>query len=118
MSKKNSDNAKGPMAGYFFQPERALLYLAGLDSKEQYISIELVDDVSVHNEDGSVIISEQDKHSILISKASTFQDSSLDLWHTFELWIHKLNNNIFESTTLLTCCTNKTIPRTALIFKI
>lgn len=49
-----SDSAVGPLAGYLFQFEKALLYLSELEKPTEFISIEEVDDVSTHAPDGSV----------------------------------------------------------------
>lgn len=112
-----SDSAKGPLAGYLFQFERALLLLAGLDNKKDYISIESVDDIAKHNEKGTVILTEQAKHSISNS-GTTFQDTSYALWRTIEIWIGKLEKNILNDKTVFVCSTNKVIAKTSLLYKI
>jgi len=112
-----SDTAKGPLAGYLFQFEKALLILSNLDKDNDYISIEEVDDIATHKDNGTVLITFQAKNSISNS-GTTFEDTSFALWRTLQIWIDKLEKNIFNNDTLFICSTNKTIPRTALLYKI
>lgn len=109
-----SDSAKGPLAGYLFQFEKALLLLASLESENDYISIENVDDIASHNENGTVLLTVQAKHSISNS-GTTFEDTSYALWRTLQIWIEKLEQNIFDSNTKFICSTNKNIPNTSLL---
>lgn len=112
-----SDIAKGPAGGYIFQLEKALLHLASLENDTDYVSIEDVDDVASHSEDGTVLISVQAKHSISRS-GSTFSDTSYALWRTIELWITKLKSRILTPDTKFVCSTNKLIPVDSFLSKI
>lgn len=112
-----SDSAKGPLAGYLFQFEKALLLLANLESSDDFVSIEKIDDVAAHDEYGTVITTIQAKHSIA-SSGTTFEDTSYALWRTFEIWIKKIESKTLNSNTQFICATNKTIDRTKLLYKI
>lgn len=118
MDNKLNNTAPGQMAGYLFQPDRALYYLSSLKDRNHYVSVELIDDVNVHNVDGSVILTEQDKHSICQSN-STFSDTSKDLWRTLQIWISMVKSKkiILEDVDFI-CCTNVTISNTSIISKI
>jgi hypothetical protein len=107
-----NDSAKGPAAGYIFQFEKALLMLSKLD-KDDFISIENVDDIAVHK-NGSVYITAQAKHSIS-SSGTTFQDTSYSLWRTLQIWIQKIEKGIFNDETQFVCSTNKVIPKDSLL---
>lgn len=109
-----TDSAKGSISGYLYQFDRAFLLLCDITDENGYISIEKVDDVAVHSENGTIIIAEQDKNSIAES-GSTFQDTSKDLWRTIEIWINKIKLSIFDSKTKFYCSTNKTIPKKSLL---
>jgi hypothetical protein len=112
-----SDNAKGPAAGYIFQFEKALLLLSMLENPSDYVSIEVADDVAVHDENSVVLISIQAKHSIA-SKGTTFENTSHALWRTFEIWIKKLEGGVFNKYTKFICSTNKLVSHSSLLFKI
>lgn len=116
-TKNMSDSAKGPFAGYLFQIEKALLLLANLENSTDFISIENVDDIAAHSEDGTVIITVQAKHSIS-SSGTTFEDTSYALWRTIQIWSDKLELNIFNNNTQFVCSTNKVIPEDSLLYKI
>ncbi len=107
MTKKNNPDASASFAGFLFQPERALLHLSQLTDRNHSISIEYVDDVSIHDEKGFVISTEQDKYSI--AKPITFQNSSLDLWKTFAIWIDLLMQKKVSEKTIFICSSNKKI---------
>lgn len=112
-----SDTAKGPLAGYLFQFEKALLMLSNLEKGDDYISIEDVDDIATHKENGTVLLTIQAKNSISNS-GTTFEDTSNALWRTLQIWIEKIEENIFNSNTKFICSTNKIIPKTSLLNKI
>jgi hypothetical protein len=111
-----SDSAKGPSAGYIYQFELALLQLARLEQDEEYVTIEDVDDVASHAEDGTVLITVQAKHSIAKS-GTTFQDTSYALWRTIQLWIEKNKKGLFNDKTEFHCSTNKVVPTDSLLHK-
>ena len=112
-----TDSAKGPGAGYIYQYERALLLLASLEGVDEYISIEMVDDVASHKNEKNVLLSIQAKHSIQ-QNSTTFKDTSVALWRTFQIWIEKLKNSTYSSTTHFICSTNKPISKTSLLYKL
>jgi hypothetical protein len=112
-----ADSAKGPVAGYLYQFEKALVLLADLNNVGDSITIEEVDDVAIHNEEGVVIMTVQAKHSISPS-GTTFEDTSYSLWRTLEIWIQKIKAGIFSEDTEFICSTNKKIPVTSLLTKI
>jgi len=108
-----NDNASASMSGYIFQIEKALTILPDL-APDEYISIEQVDDVAKHDSDGTILLTIQAKHSISKS-GTTFQDTSLSLWRTLEIWIAKLRDGILNSETTFCCSSNKEIPTTSLL---
>lgn len=109
------DSASASISGYIYQIEKALLLLPDL-APDEYISIEKVDDVAKHDSVGTVLLTVQAKYSI--SKSSTtFQDTSLALWRTLEIWINKLRNGILNSETTFCCSSNKEISSTSLLNK-
>lgn len=112
-----TDSAHGSASGYIFQFEKALLALAGLKKNTDFVSIESVDDVAAHDVKGTVLITFQAKHSILIS-GTTFEDTSKSLWRTLEIWIQKINSGIFNNQTVFVCSTNKKISNNSLLAKI
>lgn len=111
-----SDAATGPISGFLFQFEKALLILAGLTQADEFISVEDVDDIAIHdpNIPDKVLFTFQAKHSLSLS-GSTFEDSSRALWRTLEIWIQKREAGTFSADTKFICSTNKTIPPDALI---
>jgi hypothetical protein len=111
-----NDSAKGSISGFIFQFQRALLLLCDITEKDNYITIEEVDDVAVHS-DRSVLISEQDKHSFL-EKKSAYEDTSIDLWRTLEIWVLKLKNNTFNNETKFNCTTNNSIRKNGSLIEI
>jgi hypothetical protein len=111
-----SDSAKGPFSGYLYQFEQGLYSLLLLEEVTNYLSIEDVDDVAAHSQDGTVLLTLQAKHSISQS-GSTFSDNSSSLWRTLEIWLDKLEQNIFNDETKFICATNKPISTASLISK-
>ncbi|SFE67438.1 hypothetical protein SAMN05518672_10934 [Chitinophaga sp. CF118] len=110
------DAAQGSIAGFIFQFQYALVLLSDLTTSGQSISIEKVDDVGVHNSDGTVILTVQAKHSIAVNGA-TFRDTGRSLWRTIEIWIKKLKTGVFSKETKFRCTTNKGISTTSLLYK-
>lgn len=113
---KKSTEASGSLAGFLFQPDRALLHLSQLKHRGHYVSIEYIDDVGVHDKLDNVLISEQDKHSIKRS-GSTFQNSSLDLWKTFSIWIDSFKEGTVNENTKFICSTNKKISQNSFLYE-
>ena len=112
-----NDNASGPLAGYLYQFEQGLYSLLSLEDSNSYLSIEDVDDIAAHKEDGTVLFTVQAKHSISQS-GSTFPDNSYALWRTLEIWLDKLGQGTLNSETVFICATNKSIPNDSLIHKL
>ncbi|MDL5511240.1 hypothetical protein QSE00_05405 [Arenibacter sp. M-2] len=112
-----NDKAPGPFAGYLYQFEQGLYSLLLLEDPKAYLSIENVDDVAIHNPDGTVLFTLQAKHSISQS-TTTFPDNSYDLWRTIEIWLDKINQGVFNEKTKFICATNKLIPKESLLCKI
>lgn len=105
------------MAGYLFQPDRALVLLCSCKSKEA-VSIELVDDVATVDEKGKVVYREQDKSSIQ-TNGQPFKDRSKDLWNTLLIWTNEIKSGTLNiETTKLVCVTNKKLDNNSLIKKI
>ena len=80
-------SAPGSNAGFSFQFERALDWLA-ISSAGSLVGVETDDDIAVRGADGTQIL-EQDKHSIQ-KDAEPFGDRSKDLWNTLRIWIAAL----------------------------
>lgn len=109
--------ATGQMAGYLFQPDRALVFLCSCKNNHS-VSIELIDDVAAVDEEGNVVYREQDKSSIQ-DNGQPYKDRSKDLWNTLMIWITDFKNgNINPDITKLACVTNKKIDDKSLVKKI
>jgi hypothetical protein len=101
-------SAPGSNAGFSFQFERALYWLA-ISSAGSVVGVETDDDVAVLGTDSAQIL-EQDKHSIQ-KDAEPFGDRSKDLWNTLRIWIEALDSGeVNAGTTLFMMVTNKTLP--------
>jgi hypothetical protein len=106
--KSNRHSAAGSAAGFAYQFERALNWLAKKDAGA-CIGIETDDDVAVRNSDSSMVL-EQDKHSIR-AVARPFGDRSHGLWNTLATWIEAVDcgNRLVETTSFL-MVTNGSVP--------
>jgi len=114
---ETTHTATGQMAGYLFQPDRALVLLCACKSKES-VSIELVDDVAAIDENNKVFYREQDKSSIQLD-GKPFKDRSKDLWNTLMIWTNEIKKGTLKiETTKLVCVTNKKLENDSLIKKI
>ena len=101
-------SAPGPNAGFIYQLERALFWLAQSPSGF-IIGVETNDDVAISGSDGSQLL-EQDKHSIR-DTAKPFGDRSKDLWNTLATWVEALNSGeVAAETTRFLMVTNKVLP--------
>lgn len=111
-----SHSASATIAGFFFQLERALLYLS--KAKEgDFIGIETLDDVSIISNDGNLIL-EQDKHS-LQEKSTPLSDKSKNLWNTLSIWITALKNGELDiNRTTFFLVTNKEKTKQYIVDKI
>ncbi len=105
----NRHSAAGTVAGFAYQFERALNWLAQKEAGAS-IGIETADDVAVLSSDASLVL-EQDKHSISEAATQPFSDRSKGLWNTLAMWIEAIESKQrpIESTTFL-LVTNKVVP--------
>jgi hypothetical protein len=102
----NRHSAAGPAAGFAYQFERALNWLAQKDAGAS-IGIETADDVEVCNSDATSVL-EQDKHS-LDKNALPFSDRSKGLWNTLAIWIEAVESGerSIDSTSFLMVTNNE-----------
>jgi ABC-3C protein len=100
-------SAPGANAGYTYQFERALYWLAK-STAGAVIGIETSDDVAVKEQNGTLVL-EQDKHSVR-TDAKPFGDRSKDLWNTLAIWINALDSaEISAASTQFLMVTNKVL---------
>ena len=101
-------SAPGPNAGFIYQFERALFWLA--QSPAGFvIGVETDDDIAITGTDGSQLL-EQDKHTIR-DTAKPFGDRSKDLWNTLATWVEALDSGeVAGETTRFLMVTNKVLP--------
>jgi len=76
------------MAGYLFQPERALHHLA-ISPRGSQVGIETLDDVAVIFPEGQRLL-EQDKH--YTSDKRPLADRSKEFWNSLKVWLDALKN--------------------------
>jgi len=100
-------SAPGPNAGFDYQFERALYWLAKSPAGFT-IGIETSDDVSIQGTQGTLLL-EQDKHSIQ-QDGEPFGDRSKDLWNTLATWIEALDGEEVPETSRFLMVTNKALP--------
>lgn len=104
----NQHSAPGSNAGFSYQFERALFWLARSPAGF-IIGIETDDDVAVRGTDGSQLL-EQDKHSIR-NNVKPFGNRSKDLWNTLATWIEALDTGeVAAEATRFLMVTNKALP--------
>lgn len=104
---KKSHSAPGPSAGYGYQFERALYWLARSPAGA-VVGIETDDDVAIRT--GAASLWEQDKHSIA-DGAEPFGDRSKDLWNTLNIWLDAIEESRADvETTRFLMVTNKALP--------
>jgi hypothetical protein len=100
-------SAPGASAGFAYQFERALHWLAQNPAGSR-IGVETDDDVAVRS--GGALVLEQDKHSIR-EAAEPFGDRSKDLWNTLAIWIEAIEaHRAGVDSTMFLMVTNKTLP--------
>ena len=101
-------SAPGPAAGFAYQFERALNWLAQKDAGS-CIGVETDDDIAVRNSDSTMVL-EQDKHSVR-EAAQPFDDRSHGLWNTLATWIEAIDSGYrpVETTSFL-MVTNNAVP--------
>ncbi len=102
-----SHSAPGANAGFSYQFERALYWLAQSPAGA-VVGVETDDDVAVRGVEASELL-EQDKHSIR-EDAEPFGDRSKDLWNTLATWIEALDTKEVADTTRFLMVTNKVLP--------
>lgn len=98
-------SAPGPAAGFAYQFERALNWLAQKDAGS-CIGVETDDDIAVRNSDSTMVL-EQDKHSVR-ETAQPFDDHSHGLWNTLATWIDAVDSGYrsVEATSFLMVTNN------------
>lgn len=103
-----SHAAAGPAAGFVYQFERALNWLAQKPAGT-YVGIETADDIEICTPNGASIL-EQDKHS-LSGEAQPFGNRAKGLWNTLAIWIEAIESGqrSIDSTSFL-MVTNQTVP--------
>jgi len=103
----SSHSAPGANAGFGYQFERALYWLAQSPAGS-LVGIETDDDVAVRGPDASQVL-EQDKHSIR-EDGEPFGDKSKDLWNTLAIWIDALDGGqVSADATVFLMVTNKVL---------
>jgi hypothetical protein len=106
MSTVSKHTAAGQMAGYLFQPERALCHLA-YSARGAIVGIETLDDVAVLYPDGKKIL-EQDKH--YVSDKKPLADRSKELWNSLKIWLDAVKTDELDlNKTELLLVTNQTL---------
>jgi hypothetical protein len=101
-------SAPGASAGFSYQFERAMYWLAQSQAGS-VIGVETDDDVAVRGSDGTRLL-EQDKHSTR-DDGKPFGDRSKDLWNTLAIWIEALETKeIKGDATRFFMVTNKVLP--------
>lgn len=101
-------SAPGAAAGFAYQFERALYWLAS-SAAGAVVGIETTDDVVVLLKNGQ-LLTEQDKHS-LQEHSAPFADRSRDLWNTLRIWLDAIETGeISVERTCFFLVTNKVLP--------
>jgi len=101
-------SAAGQAAGYLYEPERALYWLARSPGGST-VAVEAEDDVAVHLANGGSVL-EQDKHSIDPNRIP-FGDTSKDLWNTLAIWLGAIKaKDVAPALTEFYLTTNKVLP--------
>ncbi len=105
------------MAGYVFQLDRALYWLATCQRGAKVGIEAFVDDIAVINE-GKVVILEQDKFSIS-PDSYPLGNKSKNLWNTLNIWLKAIDEGEVDlSRTEFHLVTNKTLPPNGLLNKL
>ncbi len=101
-------SAPGSNAGFSFQFERALFWLAQRPAGS-VVGIETGDDVAIRTSDGAVTL-EQDKHSVR-QGINPFSDRSKALWNTLATWVDALETReVTAEATRFLMVTNQVVP--------
>jgi hypothetical protein len=108
MTTLSQHSAPGANAGFTFQFERALYWLARSPAGS-VVGIETADDVAVTFTDSSKVL-EQDKHSVR-NDSKPFGNRSKDLWNTLAIWLDALDSKeVAADNTVFLMVTNKELP--------
>lgn len=83
---KSKHNAPGQYLGFALQPLRMFYHLLTAP-KDAHVSMELVDDIAVHYENGDVLV-EQTKSALSHNPLSNW---AIDLWKTIANWIDDID---------------------------
>lgn len=119
MHSHSPHTAPGQMAGYLFQIERTLYWLAR-SSRGAKVGLEaFVDDIAVKNDgNDKLVILEQDKHSISGNR-SPLGNRSKDLWKTFNIWLKAIDEGDVDlDKTQFHIVTNANLPPGSILNKI
>lgn len=104
----NNHSAPGSNAGFIYQFERALLWLAHSPAGA-LVGIETDDDVAVRTSGGGAVL-EQDKHTITEDR-QPFSDRSHDLWNTLCIWLEAVDDGeVLIASSQFWMVTNKRLP--------
>lgn len=107
----------GTAAGFVYQIERALHWLAVCTDPDAMVGVETDDDVSVREENGKNV-DEQDKLSYK-ETGQPFQDRGIALWKTLAGWLETAKNGLqSQQEAELHLVTNCNVPSTALVRQI
>lgn len=105
--RRSTRTAAGPLAGYLFQPERALLHLAQAP-RGAIVGVETLDDVVTLLPDGRQI-REQDKHSLLAR--ANLKETSFAFWNTLAIWANAAESGELDlKLAELQFVTNRLVP--------
>lgn len=101
-------SAPGQLAGYLFQPERALFWLAKCE-RGGVVGVETGDDVVLKGADGTKTY-EQDK-STISSHRTPLTDRSEELWKTLSIWVEAVKSGEIQiGTARLVIATTAVLP--------
>lgn len=93
INNKSSHSAAGQYLGYGLQTVRFCHYLLTAKNADS-ISIELVDDIGYHSENGNVVY-EQNKSAL---KGNPLANWSAELWKTLIIWLEGIENGSIDPT--------------------
>lgn len=106
MSTRSEHTAAGQMAGYLFQPERALRHLA-LSPRGTTVGVETLDDIAILLPGGQQI-REQDKH--YTSDRKPLADRSKEFWNSLLVWLDAVDQEDLDTdATAFHLVTNQTL---------
>lgn len=108
MNAATSHQAPESAAGFIYQLDRALFWLATCDDQNARVGVETDDDVAVRTDAGLYLV-EQDKLSFQ-DRDQPFQDRGRGLWKSLLIWLGAK----LDDTTQLHLVTNRPVPSASL----